>query len=74
MVPPPLVLDNEIDNPLGAEAAKLFETDATRHKNEINSVFRMAHLHQSAVPDIPLRPVIRGYEGIGFRKLFGAIA
>ena len=28
----------------------------------------------SAVPDIPLRPVFRGYEGIGFRKLFGAIA
>ena len=28
----------------------------------------------SAVPDIPLLPVFRGYEGIGFRKLFGAIA
>ena len=28
----------------------------------------------AAVPDIPLRPVFRGYEGIGFRKLFGAIA
>ena len=28
----------------------------------------------TAVPDIPLRPVFRGYEGIGFRKLFGAIA
>ena len=27
-----------------------------------------------AVPDIPLGPVFRGYEGIGFRKLFGAIA
>ena len=25
---------------------------------------------QSAVPDIPSRPVFRGYEGIGFRKLF----
>ena len=29
---------------------------------------------ETAVPDIPLRPVFRGYEGIGFRKLFGAIA
>ena len=28
----------------------------------------------AAVPDIPLLPVFRGYEGIGFRKLFGAIA
>ena len=28
----------------------------------------------TAVPDIPLLPVFRGYEGIGFRKLFGAIA
>ncbi len=28
----------------------------------------------TAVPDIPSRPVFRGYEGIGFRKLFGAIA
>ena len=27
-----------------------------------------------AVPDIPSRPVFRGYEEIGFRKLFGAIA
>lgn len=27
-----------------------------------------------AVPDISSRPFFRGYEGIGFRKLFGAIA
>ena len=24
---------------------------------------------ETAVPDIPLGPVFRGYEGIGFRKL-----
>ena len=30
--------------------------------------------NKTAVPDIPLLPVFRGYEGIGFRKLFGAIA
>jgi hypothetical protein len=29
---------------------------------------------EPAVPDIPSRPVFRGYEEIGFRKLFGAIA
>ena len=28
----------------------------------------------AAVPDISSRPVFRGYEGIGLRKLFGAIA
>ena len=29
---------------------------------------------KTAVPDIRLRPVFTWYEGIGFRKLFGAIA
>ena len=31
--------------------------------------FGIGSVKNSAVPDIPLGPVFRGYEGIGFRKL-----
>ncbi len=35
---------------------------------------RDAKGNTTAIPDIPSRSVFWGHEGIGFRKLFGAIA
>ena len=48
----------------------------TQHEEDITSNY-VKHCENDlfpAVPDIPSRPVFRGYERIGFRKLFGAIA
>ena len=69
--PDPLENINVVVRTLG----KVLGSDVALYNRLENGILKTWSIdNEPAVPDIPLLPVFRGYEGIGFRKLFGAIA